>query len=48
MKSPNLMSKITKSAVHAAKVPVTVKMRIGWDKENINVVEAAKRVEDRG
>lgn len=29
-------------------VPVTVKMRIGWDSDPINVVDFAKRIESTG
>lgn len=32
----------------SAKVPVTIKMRIGWDNENIVAVEAAKIFEQAG
>ena len=41
---------IARVAVEAAegKVPITVKMRIGWDREHIVAVEAAKRLERAG
>lgn len=29
-------------------MPVTVKMRIGWDSDSINVVDFAKRIESTG
>lgn len=48
MKTPSHMSALVKAAVKAASVPVTVKMRIGWDEANKNVIEAAKRVEEAG
>ena len=35
-------------AVEAVDVPVTVKMRIGWDSDSINVVDFAKRIESTG
>lgn len=49
MKEPLLAGRIVK-AVKAvcADVPVTVKMRLGWDSESINVVDMAKTVEENG
>jgi tRNA-dihydrouridine synthase B len=32
----------------AVKIPVTVKMRAGWDADAINAPDLAKRVEDAG
>ena len=45
-----LAEEIARVAVEAAegKVPITVKMRIGWDREHIVAVEAAKRLERAG
>lgn len=43
-----LVRKIVETAVENSKVPVTVKMRIGWDMENIVAVEAAKIIESAG
>ena len=37
----DLAEKVISSVVEASKVPVTVKMRIGWDENNINGVEIA-------
>ncbi len=34
--------------VSAVSVPVTVKTRIGWDNDNINILEVIKRCEDAG
>ena len=50
MKTPELAEKLVKAAVRAADgaVPVTVKMRIGWDAEHINAVDFAKRMEAAG
>ena len=39
---------IVKQAVEVSKVPVTVKIRTGWDKDNIVAVEAAKAIEKAG
>ena len=44
----DLVSKIVKAVVDVAKVPVTVKIRKGWDSENIVAVEVAKRIEKAG
>ena len=43
-----LVKQITETAVANSKVPVTVKMRTGWDADNIVVVEAAKIAEKAG
>jgi tRNA-dihydrouridine synthase B len=48
MKNPKLASEIVKAAVSASNVPVTVKIRSGWDADNINAVEFAKMLEDSG
>ena len=43
-----LVEKIVKAVVAASNVPVTVKIRKGWDEENIVAVEAAKIIEKSG
>ena len=49
MKSPELTAKLTESAVKAAgDTPVAVKIRSGWDSDNINAVEVAKAAESAG
>lgn len=48
LKNPPLISKIVESVVKVSPVPVTVKIRIGWDNETINAVEVAKRIEQAG
>lgn len=48
MKNPKLMGEIVKAVSSVSKIPVTVKMRIGWDDDCINAVEAAKILEDNG
>ncbi len=48
MKNPVLAADIVKAVVEVSTVPVTVKMRSGWDDNNINAVELAKRCEDAG
>ena len=48
MKDPLLFSKIVEEAVKAANVPVTVKIRKGWDDEHVNSVEIAKIAQECG
>lgn len=48
LKNPPLISEIVESVVKVSPVPVTVKIRIGWDKDTINAVEVAKRIEAAG
>ena len=48
MKDPVLAEKIVKAVVDAVKIPVTVKMRTGWDSDNLTAVELAKRCENAG
>ena len=45
---PNRVYEIVKAVVDAVEKPVTVKIRIGWDFENINCVENAKMIELAG
>ena len=47
-KNPELAEKIVKAVVSASPVPVTVKIRMGWDFDNINAVEMAQRAENAG
>ena len=48
LKNPELIGRIVKSVVEVSPVPVTAKIRIGWDSEHINAVEVAKRTEAAG
>jgi len=49
MKDPELAAKITRRVVQAAQgTPVTVKMRSGWDRYNINATGVAKAAEAEG
>jgi tRNA-dihydrouridine synthase B len=43
-----LMVKLTESIVKATNKPVTVKTRLGWDDDTINIVEVAERLQDVG
>lgn len=48
MKKPELAYEITKSVVQAVDIPVTVKIRKGWDEESVNAVEMAELAEKAG
>jgi nifR3 family TIM-barrel protein len=48
MRDPVLAGKIIKAVVDAVSVPVTVKIRSGWNPKSINAVEISKIAEDSG
>ena len=48
LKNPEKIYEIVKAVVEAVPIPVTVKIRSGWDHKNINAVEVAKIVEKAG
>ena len=48
MKNPKLVEEIVSKVVKATNKPVTVKIRKGFDENNINAVEIAKIAEDSG
>lgn len=48
MKDPKRAFEIMQAVQAAVSVPVTVKMRKGWDKESVNVVEMAELAEAAG
>ncbi len=48
MKEPELAAKIVEEVVKAASVPITVKMRTGWDNDSLNAVELALMCEAAG
>lgn len=48
MKKPELAYEITKAVVQAVDIPVTVKIRKGWDEESVNAVEMAELAEKAG
>lgn len=48
MKKPELAYEITKAVVQAVDIPVTVKIRKGWDDESVNAVEMAELAEKAG
>lgn len=48
MKNPKLVGEIVSNVVKASNKPVSVKIRKGWDNDNINAVEIAKIIEESG
>ena len=48
MKTPELFGEVVRAAVEAASVPVTVKIRAGWDENSINAVRIAQIAEQSG
>ena len=48
LKNPSKIKEIVSAVVNAVSVPVTVKIRSGWDENSINAVEVAKCIEEAG
>ena len=48
MKNPELVGQIVKSGVEATYLPVSVKIRAGWDESNKNAVQVAEICEKNG
>jgi tRNA-dihydrouridine synthase B len=48
MREPSHAQAIVSAMTRAVKIPVTVKMRAGWDANEINAPELARRMEDAG
>ncbi|MDD4809297.1 MAG: tRNA dihydrouridine synthase DusB [Bacilli bacterium] len=48
LKDPDKVYEIVKNVVQSVPVPVTVKIRSGWDSNSINAVEIAKKCEQAG
>ncbi|PKO47395.1 MAG: tRNA dihydrouridine synthase DusB [Betaproteobacteria bacterium HGW-Betaproteobacteria-22] len=48
LKDEPLVAQILKAVVAAVDVPVTLKIRTGWDKQNRNAIQVAKMAEDIG
>ena len=48
LKNPEKIYEIVKAVVEAVPIPVTVKIRSGWDSNHINAVEVAKIIEKAG
>lgn len=48
LKDIDLMVRLTKAVVRSTTLPVTVKTRLGWDDNSINIEEVAERLQDVG
>ncbi|KGD94414.1 tRNA dihydrouridine synthase DusB [Rhizobium sp. YS-1r] len=48
MRDPDHALSLVEATVNAVKVPVTLKMRLGWDENSINAPEIARRAEEAG
>ncbi len=48
MREADLAIRIVEAAVEAASVPVTLKMRLGWDHASLNAADIARRAEGAG
>jgi tRNA-dihydrouridine synthase B len=48
LKDVDLMVRLTKAVIESTDLPVTVKTRLGWDDNSINIDEVAERLQDIG
>lgn len=48
MKNPRLVRQILKEVVRASNKPITLKIRMGWDKDSVNGIEIGKIAEEEG
>ena len=48
LKDVDLMIRLTKAVIRSTNLPVTVKTRLGWDDDSINIDEVAERLQDIG
>lgn len=48
LKDVDLMVRLTKAVIKSTHLPVTVKTRLGWDENSINIDEVAERLQDIG
>jgi tRNA-dihydrouridine synthase B len=48
LKDPPAMAAMTKALVDTVGLPITVKTRLGWDKQSIVIEDVAKRLQDAG
>ncbi|EGD34061.1 tRNA dihydrouridine synthase DusB [Capnocytophaga sp. oral taxon 338] len=48
LKDIDLMVRLAKAVVRSTNLPVTVKTRLGWDTDSINIEEVAERLQDVG
>jgi tRNA-dihydrouridine synthase B len=48
MREPEHAASVVRAMTRAVRIPVTVKMRAGWDASEVNAPELARRIEDAG
>jgi len=48
LKDIELMTRLTEAVIKSTSLPVTIKTRLGWDVDTINIVEVAERMQDIG
>jgi nifR3 family TIM-barrel protein len=48
MREPDLSARLVEATVKATALPVTLKMRLGWDRDCLNAPDLARRAEDAG
>lgn len=48
MRAPDLALRLVEAVVKAVKIPVTLKMRLGWDHGSLNAADLARRAESAG
>ena len=48
MRTPDVAEAMMRKTVRAVSLPVSVKMRLGWDRDHLNAVELARRAQDAG
>ena len=48
MREPSHAADVVRAMARAVKIPVTVKMRAGWDADDINAPDLARRMQDAG
>ena len=48
LKDVDMMVRLTKAVVSSTSLPVTVKTRLGWDSNSLNIDEVAERLQDTG
>ncbi len=48
LKDIDLMIRLTAAVVRSTTLPITVKTRLGWDEQSINIEEVAERLQDVG
>ena len=48
MRTPEIAEEMMRKTVAAVRLPVSVKMRLGWDEDHLNALDLARRAEDAG